>query len=71
MNYVPVEEVSKALDTLSKYLNVDDMGYVNKKLAQAITDYYDNQSIKLSNIDCKTLGLVSEDMLNEEASNAF
>lgn len=72
MKYVQVEEVSKALDTLSKFLNVDDMSFIHKRLAQGITDFYDNQSTDLGNADCKALGIANDDMLNESAfDNAF
>jgi len=64
MNYVNVEKLNEALDEIGKYCTADTMAMIDRNLSQGIQDFYDKQSMCLTESDLKALGITK---LNEES----
>ena len=57
MQYIDVQEVNKALETIGKYLSGETMSVIERALEQGVQDHYDNQIQKVVDRDTQALNI--------------
>ncbi len=62
MQYIDVQEVNKALETIGKYLSGETMSVIERALEQGVQDHYDNQIQKVVDRDTQALNITKVDI---------
>ena len=62
MQYIDVQEVNKALETIGKYLSGETMSVIERALEQGVQDHYDNQIQKVVDRDTQALNITKVDL---------
>lgn len=57
MQYIDVQEVNKALETIGKYLSGETMSVIERALEQGVQDHYDNEIQKVVDRDTQALNI--------------
>lgn len=62
MQYIDVQEVNKALETIGKYLSGETMSVIERALEQGVQDHYDNEIQKVVDRDTQALNITKVDL---------
>ena len=57
MQYIDVQEVNKALETIGRYIKGETMAVIERALEQGVQDHYDNEIQKVVDRDTQALNI--------------
>lgn len=57
MQYIDVQEVNKALETIGRYITGETMSVIERALEQGVQDHYDNEIQKVVDRDTQALNI--------------